>query len=90
MSVAKYVCDCGPDCKCDTISQNPGNSTCGKKMVEVKANVDAHCEMKKARLKATSKNVIPAKAGIQKLLTLLDSRLRGSDKFIITRDSLRC
>jgi len=36
-SVAKYVCDCGPDCKCDTISQNSGNCTCGKKMVEVKA-----------------------------------------------------
>ncbi|HYA92289.1 MAG TPA: hypothetical protein VEK32_12420 [Thermodesulfobacteriota bacterium] len=38
ISVAKYVCDCGPDCKCDTISQNPGNCTCGKKMkmVEVK------------------------------------------------------
>jgi len=30
--------------------------------------------------KITSKNVIPAKAGIQKLLTSLDSRLRGSDK----------
>jgi hypothetical protein len=39
MSVAKYVCDCGPDCKCDTISQNPGNCTCGKKMVEVKTKV---------------------------------------------------
>jgi hypothetical protein len=37
ISVGKYVCDCGPDCKCDTISQNPGNCTCGKKMVEVKA-----------------------------------------------------
>ena len=37
VSVAKYVCDCGPDCKCDTISQNPGNCTCGKRMVEVKA-----------------------------------------------------
>jgi hypothetical protein len=36
ISAAKYVCDCGPDCKCDTISQNPGNCTCGKKMVEVK------------------------------------------------------
>jgi len=36
-SVGKYACDCGPDCKCDTISQNPGNCTCGKKMVEVKA-----------------------------------------------------
>jgi len=37
-SVAKYVCDCGPECKCDTISQSPGNCTCGKKMkmVEVK------------------------------------------------------
>ena len=32
------------------------------------------------KIKATSKNVIPAKAGIHKLLTLLDSHLRGSDK----------
>ncbi len=39
VSVGKYACDCGPDCKCDTISQNPGNCTCGKKMVEVKAKV---------------------------------------------------
>lgn len=37
ISVGKYACDCGPDCKCDTISQNPGNCTCGKEMVEVKA-----------------------------------------------------
>jgi len=37
---------------------------------------------------ATSKNVIPAKAGIQKLLTSLDTRLSGSDKFIIIRGSL--
>jgi len=37
ISVAKYVCDCDADCKCNTISQNPGNCTCGKKMVEVKA-----------------------------------------------------
>ena len=36
VSVAKYVCDCGPSCKCDTISQSAGNCTCGKKMVEVK------------------------------------------------------
>ncbi len=39
VSVGKYACDCGPDCKCDTISQNPGNCTCGKKMMEVKAKV---------------------------------------------------
>jgi len=37
---------------------------------------------------AISKNVIPAKAGIQKLFTSLDSRLRGSDKLIIIRGSL--
>ncbi len=37
ISAGKYACDCGPECKCDTISQNPGNCTCGKKMVEVKA-----------------------------------------------------
>jgi hypothetical protein len=36
----KYACDCGADCKCDTISQNPGNCTCGKKMMEVKAKVN--------------------------------------------------
>ena len=40
------------------------------------------------KFKATSKNVIPAKAGIQKLLTSLDSRLCGSDKLIIIRGSL--
>jgi hypothetical protein len=39
ISKGKYACDCGPDCKCDTLSQNPGNCTCGKKMVEVKAKV---------------------------------------------------
>jgi len=37
ISKGKYACDCGPACKCDTISQNPGNCTCGKKMIEVKA-----------------------------------------------------
>jgi hypothetical protein len=40
-------------------------------------------------LKATSKNVIPAKAGMQKLLTSLDSRLRESDKLIIIRGTLK-
>jgi hypothetical protein len=39
-------------------------------------------------LKGTPKNVIPAKAGIQKRLTSLDSRLRGSDKLIFIRGSL--
>jgi hypothetical protein len=39
-------------------------------------------------IKATSKNVIPVKTGIQKPLTSLDSRLRGSDKLIIIRGSL--
>ena len=41
------------------------------------------------RFKATPKNVIPAKAGIHKFLTLLDSRLRGSDKLGIIRGSLK-
>jgi hypothetical protein len=40
-------------------------------------------------IKATSKNVIPAKAGIQKLLTSQDYLLRGSDKWIIIRGSLK-
>jgi hypothetical protein len=37
VSIGKYVCACGPECKCNTISQNPGNCSCGKKMIEVKA-----------------------------------------------------
>jgi len=35
-TVGKYACACGPDCKCDTISQNPGKCTCGNPMKEVK------------------------------------------------------
>jgi hypothetical protein len=42
-----------------------------------------------ATLKATSKNVIPPKAGIQKPLIILDSRLRGGDEFGILRGSLK-
>jgi hypothetical protein len=37
VSIGKYACACGPECKCDTISQNPGKCTCGKEMKEVKA-----------------------------------------------------
>ena len=36
-------------------------------------------------IKDSSKNVIPAKAGIQNKLKLLDSRLRGSDRLEIIR-----
>ena len=35
-TTGKYMCACGPDCPCDTISQNPGKCTCGKEMKEVK------------------------------------------------------
>ena len=41
------------------------------------------------KLKGTSKNVIPVKTGIQKPLISLDSRLRGSDKLVIIRGSLK-
>jgi hypothetical protein len=41
------------------------------------------------KFKAASKNVIPAKAGIQKLLISPDSLLRGGDKWIIIRGSLK-
>jgi len=37
---------------------------------------------------ATSKNVMPAQAGIHNILIELDSRLRGGDKFVIIRGSL--
>ena len=35
-TTGKYACACGPDCKCDTISQNAGKCTCGKEMKKVK------------------------------------------------------
>lgn len=28
-----YVCNCGPDCKCNTVSTKPGKCTCGEKLV---------------------------------------------------------
>jgi hypothetical protein len=31
----KFMCACGPDCKCDTISQEAGKCTCGKEMKKV-------------------------------------------------------
>lgn len=31
-----YVCNCGAACPCNTISNNPGNCTCGKEMVKAK------------------------------------------------------
>jgi len=35
-TTGKFACACGPACKCDMISQNPGKCTCGKEMKEVK------------------------------------------------------
>ena len=34
-TVGKYACGCSPDCKCGTISQNPGKCTCGSKMKKI-------------------------------------------------------
>jgi hypothetical protein len=34
-TTGKYTCDCGPECKCDTISQNPGKCSCNKAMKKV-------------------------------------------------------
>jgi hypothetical protein len=42
-----------------------------------------------SRIKVTSKNVIPAKAGIQKFSTSLNYRFCGSDELIIIRGSLK-
>jgi len=30
-----YVCNCGPECKCDSISKKPGKCTCGKEMTKM-------------------------------------------------------
>jgi hypothetical protein len=35
-TVGKYMCACGPSCKCDTISQTAGKCACGVDLVEVK------------------------------------------------------
>lgn len=35
-TVGKFMCACGPECKCDTISQSPGKCACGVEMIEVK------------------------------------------------------
>jgi hypothetical protein len=37
-TIGKYVCACGPACKCNAISQNPGKCPCGVDMDKVKAN----------------------------------------------------
>ncbi len=34
-TTGKYTCACGPECKCDTISQNPGKCPCGTDMKKV-------------------------------------------------------
>jgi hypothetical protein len=35
-TVAKYVCNCGPKCDCDTISQKAGKCPCGTEMKAAK------------------------------------------------------
>jgi len=30
-----YVCNCGADCKCDTVATKPGKCACGKKHVQM-------------------------------------------------------
>lgn len=34
-TIGKYACDCSPDCKCGTISQNPGKCNCGTEMKKI-------------------------------------------------------
>lgn len=34
-TTGKYACACGSDCKCETISQNPGKCPCGNEMKKV-------------------------------------------------------
>ena len=34
-ATGKFMCACGQECKCDTISQAPGKCTCGKEMKKV-------------------------------------------------------
>jgi hypothetical protein len=34
-TIGKYACNCSPECKCGTISQNPGKCTCGTEMKKI-------------------------------------------------------
>ena len=43
----KYMCACGPQCDCQTISQKPGKCGCGKEMSKVGAAVKAEPAKKK-------------------------------------------
>ena len=38
-TIGKYACACGPQCPCNTISQNPGKCTCGVEMKAVKSSI---------------------------------------------------
>jgi len=33
-TTGKYVCNCGPGCDCNSVSQTPGKCACGKDLVE--------------------------------------------------------
>mgnify|MGYP000579250342 CR=1 FL=1 len=44
-----YVCDCGEKCPCDSMSNNPGQCTCGKDLVKAKVT---RVEKEKAFFKA--------------------------------------
>ena len=66
----------------DSQSFREGSSALRKKSSDIHKNPLLN-------VKAASNNVIPAKAGIQNLLKSLDSCLRGSDKLIIIRGSLK-
>lgn len=35
-TTGKYACNCGPKCKCNSISQAPGKCPCGTEMKKVK------------------------------------------------------
>lgn len=38
----RYVCNCGPQCECNTISKKEGDCTCGHPMVKAKVVAVAH------------------------------------------------
>ena len=46
-----YTCNCGPDCKCNTVSTKPGNCACGQPMkwghvVKIEGNEALLCTCK--------------------------------------------
>jgi hypothetical protein len=71
-----YVCNCGADCKCNSISKEPGKCTCGKEMaamhlLEIEKNTAVFCTCG-AECTCERSKTDPSKCGCGKPVKLVD------------------